>query len=184
MRKLIVIAVLAALAIPAAALADDTAPAATAAPTANETCKLQLGQLGPATFRLTHGTLPTRANAFGRCVSRLAAGVAGAARNAAKECKAEQADASFAASHDGKTFAQVYGGDEKARNALGRCVSSKARADLAEQVDAVVDAAKTCKTERAADAAAFRGTYGTGPSKANAFGKCVSKTVQQAATTA
>jgi hypothetical protein len=141
MRKLIVIAVLAALAIPAAALADDTAPAATAAPTANETCKLQLGQLGPATFRLTHGTLPTRANAFGRCVSRLAAGVAGAARNAAKECNAEQ-------------------------------------------VDAVVDAAKTCKTERAADAAAFRGTYGTGPSKANAFGKCVSKTVQQAATTA
>ena len=50
--------------------------------------------------------------------------------------------------------------------------------------DAVANAAKACKTERAGDAAAFRGKYGTGPNKANAFGKCVSKTVQQAATTA
>jgi hypothetical protein len=184
MRKLIILAVLAALAIPAAALAEDTAPAAAPTPSANETCKLQLGQLGLATFRLTHGTLPNRANAFGKCVSKLTSAVADAARNAAKECKAEQGDATFATTHDGKTFAQVYGGDEKARNAFGKCVSSKARADLAEQVDAVANAAKACKTERAGDAAAFRGKYGTGPNKANAFGKCVSKTVQQAATTA
>ena len=145
MRKLIILAVLAALAIPAAALAEDTAPAAAPTPSANETCKLQLGQLGLATFRLTHGTLPNRANAFGKCVSKLTSAVADAARNAAKECKAEQGDATFATTHDGKTFAQVYGGDEKARNAFGKCVSSKARTDLAEQVDAVANAAKAVK---------------------------------------
>ncbi len=56
--------------------------------------------------------------------------------NAAKECKAEQADPDFAASHDGKTFDEFYGtnGNPKKetpgalKNAFGKCVSSKAKA--------------------------------------------------------
>ncbi len=56
--------------------------------------------------------------------------------NAAKECKAEQADPNFAASHDGKTFDEFYGtnGNPKketsgtGKNAFGKCVSSKAKA--------------------------------------------------------
>jgi hypothetical protein len=184
-RKLVLLLALALLALPAAALAEDTpAEQAPVAPSANDTCKAQLGQLGLMTFRLTHGTNVNRSNAFGKCVAKLALGVAGVARNAAKECKTERADEGFAAAHDGKSFAEVYGGDANTRNAFGKCVSSKARAQLQETVDTVVSAATSCKAERGQGAAAFRAKYGTGPTKANAFGKCVSKTVQQAAATA
>ena len=56
--------------------------------------------------------------------------------NAAKACKAEQADPDFAASHDGKTFDEFYGtnGNPKketagtGNNAFGKCVSTKAKA--------------------------------------------------------
>ena len=40
-------------------------------------------------------------------------------------CKAEQADAGFAAAHGGKTFAQFYGVGNKGANALNRCVQAK-----------------------------------------------------------
>ena len=42
------------------------------------------------------------------------------------------------------------------------------------------NAAKSCKAERAADAAAFKAKYGTNANKANAFGKCVSGKVKKA----
>ena len=56
--------------------------------------------------------------------------------NAAKECKAEQADPAFADAHEGKTFDEFYGtnGNPKKetpgalKNAFGKCVSSKAKA--------------------------------------------------------
>ena len=38
------------------------------------------------------------------------------------------------------------------------------------------NAAELCRAERSADAAAFKEKYGTNHNKANAFGKCVSKT--------
>ena len=37
-----------------------------------------------------------------------------------------------------------------------------------------MNAAETCKTERDANADAFKEKYGTNKSKSNAFGKCVS----------
>jgi hypothetical protein len=46
-------------------------------------------------------------------------------KNAAKQCQAESTDPSFAAAHDGKTFAEFYGTNENRRNAFGKCVSSK-----------------------------------------------------------
>jgi hypothetical protein len=50
----------------------------------------------------------------------------GTYKNAAKACTAEQADASFAANHGGKSFAQFYGANANDANAFGKCVSMKA----------------------------------------------------------
>jgi hypothetical protein len=59
------------------------------------------------------------------------------ATNAAKTCKAEQADANFASSHDSKSFADFYGASSNRNgkgqgngDAFGKCVSSKAQASL------------------------------------------------------
>jgi hypothetical protein len=97
-----------------------------------------------------------------------------AAKNAAKECKAER-DADPAA------FTETYG-TGKGKNAYGKCVSQKAKADEQEQEqqdaaedDAQVNAAQECKTERKADPDAFAAQYGTNGNKRNAFGKCVSQ---------
>ena len=38
-----------------------------------------------------------------------------------------------------------------------------------------INAAKQCKSERAANPAAFKAKYGTNETKSNAFGKCVSE---------
>jgi hypothetical protein len=43
---------------------------------------------------------------------------------------------------------------------------------------ATIAAAKSCATERAAGLAPFTTKYGTGASKTNAFGKCVSSKVK------
>ena len=48
--------------------------------------------------------------------------------NAAQQCKAEQADPNFAASHGGKTFDEFYGTNPNMKNSFGKCVSSKAKA--------------------------------------------------------
>src|SRR6266542_3688389 len=48
--------------------------------------------------------------------------------NPAQQCRAEQADAAFAAGHGGKTFAQFYGTNGNQQNAFGKCVSTKAQA--------------------------------------------------------
>ena len=48
--------------------------------------------------------------------------------NAAKECKAEQADPAFADSHEGRTFDEFYGTNANRKNAFGKCVSGKAKA--------------------------------------------------------
>jgi hypothetical protein len=53
----------------------------------------------------------------------------------------------------------------------GACVAAQnAKADAN-----TINAAKTCKTERAAGVDAFVAKYGTNKNKSNAFGKCVSK---------
>ena len=77
--------------------------------------------------------------AFGKCVSGKAKDDLSEDNadkvNAAKECKAEQADPNFAASHEGKTFDEFYGtntpnpkGKGGGKNAFGKCVSGKAKA--------------------------------------------------------
>lgn len=164
----------------AGALALAAAPAAQAAdapatPTASQQCKTERAQMGKTVFAATYGTNKTKSNAFGKCVSKRTTATAAAEKaaktNAAKDCKAEE-------TADAAAFATKYGTGKNKKNAYGKCVSSKAKAKttetVAKQVKADVNAAKSCRTEQKADAAAFKAKYGTGKTKNNAFGKCVS----------
>jgi hypothetical protein len=107
--------------------------------------------------------------------------------NPAQQCRSEQADPNFAATHGGKTFAQFYGTNQNQANAFGKCVSAKAQAQSTSTATtspststttptqpSATNAAAACRAERSADAAAFKAKYGTNKTKSNAFGKCVS----------
>ena len=92
-------------------------------------------------------------------------------RNASKDCKTERAE-------DEETFAATYG---NGKNAHGKCVSSKVKAENKADRSEFKNAAKECRAERAEDADAFRDTYGSEKSQGkNAFGKCVSSKAQKA----
>jgi hypothetical protein len=169
MRKIALLAVLALVAVPAAFAEDSPSPSTQA----SALCKQQRTAMGLTLFKQTYGG---GANAFGRCVSKLASTVSADTANAAKQCAAERADASFAASHDNKTFAQYYGTGLHGNNAFGKCVSTKAKTLEQEQQQSTINAAKTCRTERTSlGATAFTAKYG---GRSNAFGKCVSKTAK------
>lgn len=137
-------------------------------------CKNELATLGLANFKSLYAPGGTGANAMGKCVSKHARAAAANRTNAAKTCKADMAipEADFRAAHGGKSFAEFYGKNANDRNAYGKCVSSKATTANAQQEAAMMTAAKACKTERAADRAAFTAKYGG--KAASAFGKCVS----------
>jgi hypothetical protein len=162
----IAVLVLFALAVVPAALAED-APTP-AQPSA--LCKQQRAAVGTSAFAQLYGGAK---NAYGRCVSKLSSASAGDTANASKQCRAEAADTSFATSHGGKTFEQVYGSGKNGHNAFGKCVSQKSNALAQERQDETIAAAKTCKSERTSmGATAFTAKYGN---RSNAFGKCVSK---------
>jgi hypothetical protein len=175
MTRLLIIASLFALVVPAALAAppsDKGKPQATTTPSAASLCKQQRRTIGMAAFRALYAPTGSPKAAMDKCLSAQLQTLSSAAKNAAMECKAEQADQGFAGTHDGKTFAQYYGANANDKNAFGKCVSSKARADVASQQSATLSAAKQCKAMRATQKAAFEQAYGT---KKNAFGKCVSK---------
>lgn len=87
---------------------------------------------GGKTFEQFYGTNANGRNAFGVCVSRKRRAESAEDReatlNAAQQCKAMRADAKFAESHGGKTFAEFFGTNENDRNAFGKCVSTLAKA--------------------------------------------------------
>ena len=117
MTKLIVFAALA-LAIPAAAIADNTAPPTVQA-AAKAACRTERTAIGDAAFKLLHG-----ANGFGKCVSGAVRSAKANDAAALNTCKKDQSDPAFAAAHGGKTFAQFYGKNSSGANALGKCVSA------------------------------------------------------------
>ena len=84
-------------------------------------------------------------------------------REAQKECRALRGD--DAATRE--AFKAEWGN-------FGRCINAKAKEAKAERKAAKRNAARDCRDERTADAAAFKETYGTNGNKSNAFGKCVS----------
>jgi hypothetical protein len=95
--------------------------------------------------------------------------------NAAKECKAERG--TTAATRE--AFRVKYGTNKNGKNAFGKCVSRRSKADEAQREAAAANAAKQCKVERTADPAAFAVKYGTNKNGKNAYGKCVSSKAKE-----
>jgi hypothetical protein len=169
-KRLSTLAAVAALAVPAIALAEQ--PSEQNKQNASEFCKALREASGQQNFRSLFGG---GKNAFGKCVSQAAKRdqiqEQRAQENAAKQCKAER-------DQDPAAFKDKYGTGKNKKNAFGKCVSQKAKENKA-ALDAKehnqVNAAKQCKTEKQQDPQAFKDKYGTNENKKNAFGKCVSQ---------
>jgi hypothetical protein len=168
MRKYLLALGIVALAVPASALADDPGQSEKSPA---QMCMAERTAMGTDNFKNAYGTNGNKANAFGKCVVKKASETQENHAGAAKQCKAEQEDSNFAASHDGKTFKQAYGTNKTGANAFGKCVSHNSQAETAEHHEEILSAAKTCKSMRKNDPAGFASTFGA---KKNAFGKCVS----------
>ena len=169
MRKLMFLVVTAFLALPALAVAGSPpSPADQAA--AVKQCSTQRNAMGVAAFQSLYA--PTSANkskAFGKCVSHFAQLNEQDRSNAAAQCRSER-------SADATKFADRWGIGPSHRGAFGNCVSTTAKAAAAARVQATINAAKACSTERnSIGAAAFKSKYGN---TSNAFGKCVSLKVK------
>ncbi|MBA3717778.1 MAG: hypothetical protein H0W87_06095 [Actinobacteria bacterium] len=170
-RVLTIIAVLAALVVPSATLADDT-PGPSNQSTAQQRCRDQLKSMGAKDFRALYGANANGKNAFGKCVSKLTHEELQGQQNAAEQCRAER-------SADPAAFAKKYGTNPNGKNAFGKCVSQKAQTQSRDEQETTLNAAQECKAERTADPAAFRDKYGTNHNKRNAFGKCVAAKVKE-----
>ena len=139
---------------------------------AKDACRTEKRAMGTKLFKQTYAAKST-SKAMKACVAKREPAVEAAAKNAAKECKAERAD-------DPDAFAEKYGTNKNGKNAYGKCVSGKTRQATDEETEARVNAAKACKAERADDPDAFAEKYGTNKNRKNAFGKCVSRTAKAA----
>ena len=90
---------------------------------ASTLCKQQRTAVGTTAFKLLYGG---SANAYGRCVSKLASTVQSDNANASKQCAAERADTAFAAVarrqdvRSSSTARATHG-----NNAFGKCVSTE-----------------------------------------------------------
>jgi hypothetical protein len=161
-----------------AALLCVVAPAALAAPTAQDAsakaCKAQRNAIGTNAFRLLYAPTGTPKAAMAACLIQQVQLVSTEEKNAAKACKAERGTTPESKA----AFETKYGTNDNNKNAFGKCVSSTAAEEVAEQQQAVLNAAKACKAERGTTPAtrtAFDTKYGKNDNKKNAFGKCVSK---------
>lgn len=182
MKRLFIVAALFCLAVPAAFAVPPSGQGPSgqsATPSASELCKQQRRAIGMSAFRALYASTGSPKAAMDACLTRQLQVASTAAKNAAKACKAEQADPSFAAGHSGKSFADWYGTNENDKNAFGKCVSMKAQEAVAASEAATTNAAKKCKAERALNPANFKATHGTNKNNANAFGKCVSKLAKE-----
>jgi hypothetical protein len=164
MRKLILVASLA-LVLPAVAAAAPKEP--TAADLARAACKTEKHAMGTQVFKTTYNAKST-SKAMAACIAKAKPVAEQAQENAAKACKAER-DANPAG------FATTYGTNKNDKNAFGKCVSSKARAETQDEAEDRVNAAKTCKALKRDDPDEFEDQFGT---RKNAFGKCVSTTAR------
>ncbi len=145
MTRFLIIAALFCLAVPAALAAppagkgkpanpgQSAASSQSAEKNASKVCKAERGATAQTidAFNANYGSNANKKNAFGKCVSMQAKKQQQAAeqaeKNAAKACKAEQADPNFAGAHGGKSFADFYGTNANKKNAFGKCVSMKAK---------------------------------------------------------
>lgn len=169
MRRLLFLLIgTAVLCVPAVSVAATNPPSA--GKLAAQMCSSIRAKDGKATFKQTY-------HSFSGCLAKQTPNAKSDIHNAAQTCKAWKSDpTNFAATHDSKTFNQVFGtnggkGKGAGANAMGKCVSTIAKQNAHSDVKDTVAATATCKALKA-DTAAFQAAYGTGR---NAFGKCVSK---------
>jgi hypothetical protein len=181
MKKMTVaIGLVAALALPAGAVAKPKPDQANKR-AAIAQCKSERGGT-----KATREAFKAKYHSMSRCVRQTAAEEAAeeeaAQENAAKECKAERTEIGAQA------FADKYGTNKNHKNALGKCVSAKAKAkkaemDAADQQAATEfkNAAKECDSERTTmGEEEFAKKYGANKNGRNAFGKCVSSKTREA----
>jgi hypothetical protein len=177
-RKIVLAAgVLAAMALPASAAAKP--PSKVDRQNAAKECRAERG-----TDAASQEAFKAKYANFGKCVSVRAkdeqAERKEARSNASRDCRAERDDIGVDA------FRDKYGTNHNKRNAFGKCVSGKAKAERAEQdeadeqeIEEAHNAAQECAAERDdIGTQAFADKYGTNHNKKNAFGKCVSGKVK------
>lgn len=163
MKRLILVAVLAAAVAPTAALAS-----ASDQSSASKDCTALRAKMGTTAFNQAYAS-------FGACVARFAPLEQNNTSSANSACSAEQTDPNFAAAHGDKTFAQFYGTGKSGKNAFGNCVSARASASSQAEQQGRSNPAQTCRAQRTSmGTATFDKTYGKNANDKNAFGKCVS----------
>jgi hypothetical protein len=175
MRRLLTLAALLCICAPTALAVPPTGTDASV----SRACKAQRNTMGMTAFRLLYAPSGTPKAAMDACVAQQAQLVSSETKNAAKACRAERGTTAASRS----AFEERYGDNGNKKNAFGKCVSSQVATEVAEQQQAIVNAAKACKTERgttAATRAAFAEEYGTNANKKNAFGKCVAEKAKAA----
>jgi hypothetical protein len=179
-RLLIIASAIAVLAAPATAAAK---PSGADRREAQKECRAERG-----TTDATREAFQAKYRNFGGCVSQKAreakAERAQARANAAHECRDERGDTD----ESREAFRAKYGTNANKRNAFGKCVSQKAKAERAEEdaedaeeAEERKNAAEECDDERGEtqeSRKAFEEKYGTNANKRNAFGKCVSQKAQ------
>jgi hypothetical protein len=174
-RVLMVVVTLALFALPAGTAAAKTSKADKAE--AKKECRALRGDTAA-----TREAFKLQFKSFGACVNAKAreakAERKAAHTNASRECREER-------TADADAFREKYGTNGNKKNAFGKCVSQKAKAERQEQdqedaaaAEAQTNAAQACDEERGDTAEtrkAFEDKYGTNHNKKNAFGKCVSQ---------
>src|SRR5215217_4523450 len=101
--------------------------------------------------------------------SAMAADTPSAAELAKASCKTQKAEMGT------KVFKQTY-----STKSVAKAVKACAGVTEVTAAEELKNAAKTCKAERDADAAAFAAKYGTNTNGKNAYGKCVSTLAKSA----
>ncbi len=115
-----------------------------------------------AAFKATYGKRAMRT-----CIKGEKTDAKAESKAAKQACKDERAA-------DEDLFGETYGTNKNGKNAYGKCVSAKVDEEDSSDVEGFKNAAKECKSERAADRDAFKETYGSNKNGKNAYGKCVS----------
>src|SRR5919197_1022722 len=127
MRNWVMVALLA-LALPAAAVAEDDGPGPMCL--AKTAFKSEKAQMGARTFKAVYAA-GTASGATKLCVDKRDGGAATDVKNAAKACKAERAA-------DPAAFTAKWGTNKNHRNAYGKCVSATARGQVEQTTEARV----------------------------------------------
>ena len=91
-----------------------------------------------------------------------------------KACLAARVQAERAHRTEAKTECEAKLGKRADPKRVAACTAKSAAEDSAEERTTVVNAAKACADELAADPSGFRAEYGAKHNLASAFGKCVS----------